>query len=224
MAQGELPEKWDETVKRIAKAVAHRQFHGTQLVQDFLHDAVSHIWEKRRFYDSEKPFEKWVGRVLRNLALDRLRERERRRRIDGRTGRRVEEGSKDLEAGYGSEQLDPANRSWKDDRKRVEARIDTLDHFFQRHLDVLTRLPVRRRIIALAIAGLWSRVPTELWTRWLREAEIEERFPPPECCMENGLLANIQLVAGFLGQSQDVVRQHFYRAKDVLAEVLKELE
>ena len=92
------------------------------------------------------------------------------------------------------------------------------------HLNVLTTLPVRRRIIALAIAGLWSRVPTELWTRWLREAEIEERFPPPECCMENGLLANIQLVAGFLGQSQDVVRQHFYRAKDVLAEVLKEME
>lgn len=222
MAQGELPERWEETVNRIAERVARQMFPGTQVAADFPHDAVSHIWEKRQFYDSEKPFKPWVGAVLRNLAKDRHRESKRRRRVDGWTGRYVEEGESDIQAGDGIGQPDPEDRSWKDDRKRVEARIDA--PFSQRHLDRLATLPARRRVIALAIAGLWSRIPTEQWTRWLRDAEIEEPFPPPECCLENGLLANIQLVADFLGQSKDVVRQHFYRAKDVLAEVLKELK
>lgn len=223
MAQGELPEGWEKAVKRIAKVVANRRFPGTQIAKDLPHDALSHIWEKRKFYDSEKPFEPWVRAVLRNLATDWRRKLKRRRRIDGLTGRYVEEGASVNGKENGSGQLDPEDRSWKNDWKRVEARIFP-DRFFQRHLDVLKSLPVRRRVIALAIAGLWSRVPTEQWTQWLREAEIEEPFPPPECCLENGLRANIQLVADFLGQSKDVVRQHFYRAKDVLAEVLKELD
>lgn len=228
MAQGELPQGWEETVKRIAKVVAYRRFPGTQLAEDFPDDAVSHVWENQQFYDSESPFEPWVFAVLGNLATDCLRKRRRRRRVDGLTGRYVEEESRaDMEAGDDSgEEVDSEDRSWKNDQKRVEARIDVPDHFCERDLEFLATLPARRKIIALAVTGLWNEVPAEVWDTWLRDARIDPPFPPSECCpenLENGVHVNVRLVAEALGQTENTIRQHFYRAKNVL-QTLEKLE
>lgn len=218
MAEGQLPEGWEEIAKRIAKMVAQGRSPGSQLAQDLCDNIVSHVWERRSSFDPAKgSFKAWCDRVAKNLATDLLREQSRRKKWESSY---FEEAAKRQQSPAA---FDPEDRNWKNDQSRVVEKLDGPFKFCDEQLNELETLPPRRRVIALAIAGVWSWVPTEQWKQWLREAELDESFPPSECCLENGFPANLLAVADWLGQSEDVVRQHFYRSKKVLANVLEKL-
>ncbi len=199
-----LPNGWEATTRRIASQVAQKVFPGTQLARDLDGEAPTHIWERRNSFDPARPFEPWCYRVLFNLAMNLLRNRRRRRPIDGLTGAsRSERPDATAEV---------EDRTWESTQRHVENQLDQAAGFGTEQLRWLETLPARRRVIALAVAGLWPAVPTDCWERWLGEAGIEPPFPPPECQPANGLHANVRLVAQCLGQTESAVRQHFYRS------------
>lgn len=81
MAEGTLPEGWEETVRQIARKVADRLFPGMKFPAEY--DAVSAelVWEKRDFFDHhQENFENWceailtesdlLGRAVRGIARD----------------------------------------------------------------------------------------------------------------------------------------------------------
>lgn len=211
MAEGEFPVDWELTVRRIAKIIAQWRFPGTQLAQDLCDEAQSFIWEKRAKYHSEKgSFPSWCHTVLNNRATDMLREWRQRRRVDGVTGTWSDEDSEPYEP---IEQADPR---WDKEWGLINNQLDGERQFSRDELELIETLPLRRRVIALALMGLWRKVPEHIWNNWLDQACIQLPFPPDECSPANKLAENVRILAASLGDSEDAIRQHFYRARNVL--------
>jgi len=136
------------------------------------------------------------------------------RRPDWQGGEEESERSEELA------RVEPEDPSWKRDWKQAEDQLDGERQFSGEELKQLETLPPVRRVIALAVAGLWQAVLPDRWKRWVEEARIDPPFPPRECCAANGFRANVRLVAQSLEQTEDAVRQHLYRAKNVLRSLL----
>lgn len=97
----------------------------------------------------------WVFRVLCNLAIDRGRAARSKRNLIIEADRLGD----DQEA----TPLDVAD-AWAETPR--DALIASED-FSSQQLNVLGLLPVMRRVIGVALAGLAWRVPQEIWAQWL---------------------------------------------------------
>ncbi len=209
MTEGKLPNGWEQIVKRIAQKVAQQRFPRTQLAADLCVDAVSHVWEKREYFDPDSgQFEPWCYRVITNLAMDMLRHFLRRLEIDGPTGTFKSEPS-DLT-------LVTVDGKWQTEQRRVDDELDSAVPFKCDELAHLEKLPPLRRVIALVLTGWWRAVPPSTWEQWLHSAGIDSPFPPPECRPIYDFSENVSLIAQRLGRTVDSVRQHFYRSVPVL--------
>lgn len=205
----ELPADWFEITRRIAWEVGQRRFPGTQLAQDLCEEAPSHIWEKiSTFRPAKGSFPAWCYRLVDNLAIDLLRQRQRRRPVDGPTGAPPD--------GQPQPWLRVEDPRWRKEQQAVETRLDAQQGFAPQDLERLQTVPVLRRVIALAVVGWSGAVPPDLWHKWLEDAKIDPPFPPPDCSPKNGLRPNVRLVAEALEDSEDNVRAHFYRSLPVL--------
>ena len=74
-AFGTLVERYEEPVRRVARAVLHDVHDADDAAQDTFLTALL----KLDHYDQRRPFRPWLLRMATNLAIDRRRRRTRRR-------------------------------------------------------------------------------------------------------------------------------------------------
>ncbi len=229
-----LPDGWESIVTEIAATVCRRRFFGMALRADFEDEAISFIRTKGAYFDPAKgTFESWCYRVLKNRAIDFLRNSYRQEelvppfRVSENSGRLhwLEEKSPRLE---GNEQLSEAiaEHPWSPERPDPELLTATFKSedfdddqaylcgektFTKQILRRCESLPVLCRVVVFALTGLWRAVPAEDWESWLRETDINPPFPPPEL-MTKEFSTNVKILAGLLGTSEAAIRQHYYRA------------
>lgn len=204
--QNDVREAAWEKLKPIIDELAARVLQRVRLLEadrdDFVNECYCKLLaELHKFNPAAGSFRAWGYRVLYNLAVDKARELKRR-----------------LEAEVSVPPEVLALLEARDAKE--ESKDNFLQVFCPAQLQMLSQLPPKRRVIALGVCGLHRRIPRELWRQWLDEAGIPETFPPPTDAKE--VPEHFRQLAKELDMNPTALRQHFYRAKDVLREVLRE--
>lgn len=209
----------EQCIQPLVQRVARRRCRFSQQhYNDFCDQAPAHVFEKLSYFDPQKgySFLAWCSRVLRNLAIDMGKQRERRREILYPMG--VVEGKEGLES---------SNEPPSDESPIVD-QVSWGEPISAKGLALVKdNFPPLQRVIWVAMAGLVYRVDAAVWKQWLEEADVEPPFPPKEVYDFDDLLARIDCISQALGMSRDGVRQHWYRARNVLRkklEILQSLE
>ena len=209
-AFGELAERY---IKPLANRVAFRRRFPEALVEEFVPDAITFVWEKLSQFDPQAGcFSAWSYRVLYHFAIDWGRRLKRERQLFVQ-----------LPVPEASEDELPWLETVPDDKQRdIWEQVSANEPLSYRQLEILRKLPPLRRAIACAAAGLVGRIPREVWTAWLHEADLEEDFPPPEIADYDEPLDRLRCLAEYLGMPFDTLRQHWYRAREILQELFSE--
>lgn len=201
-------ERLQPVVERMAKRVARTKCFAKQAAYDFIDEASAHVWRAlASFNPAHGSFRGFVYQVLCNLAIDRGR-----RAASEHTGIR----EADEEKGNCLEVPDP----------RAENPLDLLiasEELSPRQLRGFEQMPLMRRVIVVALAGLPSRLPQGIWAQWLQAAGIQPPFPPPEIYGFDKPTKRVRCVAEALAMAPEAVRQHWYRARDALQKILRDL-
>jgi RNA polymerase sigma-70 factor (ECF subfamily) len=70
-----------DSCRRIAYAVAYQLLADAAEAEDVIQEGCVRAWQHYDAYDPQRPFEAWLLRIVRNLAIDAQRRRRRRRTI-----------------------------------------------------------------------------------------------------------------------------------------------
>jgi DNA-directed RNA polymerase specialized sigma24 family protein len=160
-------------IERIARRVA--QGAGKSDREEFIEEALSLVLAPRSksppriglYRPEEGAFEVWLHRVLINCWRSR-------RRGDRRRGREL------INAAAVPARPDSGAEDWPADGAALEGPFSEAD------LARLASWGDRYRVEVLCLAGLWVKVPDQLWESWLRSYEAAGRkslprpFPPDE--------------------------------------------
>lgn len=87
-------------------------------------------------------------------------------------------------------------------------------------------LPLKRRVVALALLGMFRRIDNNIWQNWVnlfrvKHPQTTDPFPPSAIDDLDTLQARAEIIAEATGMSVLAVVQHFYRAKEVLERIWK---
>ncbi|MCS7238202.1 MAG: hypothetical protein NZ899_08035 [Thermoguttaceae bacterium] len=174
----------------------------------FQSEAYGVIFEKRLSFDPKAgSFEGWCYTVLYNRAVDIARKCIADNRLRSVAAEK-----------YREKQEESASSEEADSFAPTISTSTAARPFCDEQLSHLERLPPKRRVIALAAVNLHRRAHQDYWNKWLKEAGISPPFPPQFSAKSPKEI--FESLAAALGLSPQAVRQHVYRARDVLREVL----
>jgi DNA-directed RNA polymerase specialized sigma24 family protein len=176
-----------------------------QTRQDLIDDAVAIVWEAMPLFTAGRRFEPWCRSVLKNSAIDHLRRTSRSAALDPHQAAEVIEDW-------------VCRRALEDSLQRSEplpaADIERMDGW-----------PPRDRIVLGCLSGVWRKVPSPRWTRWVDECRQEYGYPapggfPPDA-FENSDNANDRTaaLADLLGQRLNTIRVWIHRGRQRLREL-----
>ena len=205
----ELMQLMNPTIRRVEARFSIQN-------EEFYYDVCSKVYESLQKFDPGRSFEAWVYQLAKNLAIEKYREKKRRREVPllRRRSRRAENGEK-----YPTLPVDLV----PDPCSEVRSIIDTLsirEPFCKKQLDKLSTLPVKRRVVTLVGAGLHRRIPANIWENWCRELGVQGEFPPPELEELDTFEDRIRCLAQLLDLGEAGIRQHCFRSRAVFKEVL----
>lgn len=196
-------ERWDllqehthqiHIIQDQARKVA-RRFLPPHRQYPFIEDAPSEIFLRLGKYDTRYPFAPWCYRVLSNLAISQYRKQRRERFLA--------ECSREIEARPGREE-DPG---------LLLMRREACPPLGPGDLERINRWPARTRILALALSGLWARVPEGQWRQWLTEGGVEPPFPPEGFEEIRTTRAKLGLLSEVLNFSPLTAAQQWHRSR-----------
>lgn len=191
-----------------------------QLGHDALDDAVSHVWMKIRAgrYDpAVGEFRPWCRQVLRRLVLVHgrraLRLARRGLRAAGQTG--DDQRGVPLRPAAG-EDFDTVIRG------RELARFSTA-RFSREDLRRVCSWTPWDRVVLLALAGLWNKLPPRIWTQWWTDVASRRELgasPPPAMLAERGTpQRRLPILAAALQVKANTLAARWMRNKHLLAEL-----
>lgn len=197
-----------------------KRIDSSRIFEDFRDGYEFHIFRKLEEYDpSRARFSTWCYQVLYNWAIDLIRaETSRRKREVLESDFRGPERQEEESAEGGLEELAEASE------EPVWEMVAQREALCPRQIEILEKLPVLRRVIACAAAGLVWRIPPTTWRQWVEQAKLDADFPPPELADYDEPLDRLRFLAEYLGASFSSVRQHWYRSLEVLREVFRKGE
>jgi len=186
------------------------------LRDDFIENAPSLIWERFGSYDPMRPFKPWCAVVLENALTDELRKQGRHHaRFKSESdlfASSVEEGTRGCRDCL--ENIKPA-RQVSDLRKE-----DCFEALSDRDITLLeTELTAKARVTVLVVAGLWVRVPSHIWEKWLDEGGYPRGFPPDEVLDLEDVGERVKAVAEELGEARPCITMRWRRSLPVLRQL-----
>ncbi len=185
---------------------------------DFEQETHVKVFGSLRQFNPAQSFEAWVWEIAKNLAIDRARDKHRRYTVPFSVLERRARYEVDQEEGVTFAETIvgpvPGLRPLLD-------RLCDEEPLCSEQIAKLTELPAKRRVIALAVARLHTKIPAARWKEWCQEAGLGEEFPPPavESCMTYE--DRIQKFAELLGVSESGIRQHVFRSRKLLREAVR---
>jgi DNA-directed RNA polymerase specialized sigma24 family protein len=191
------------TIEWVARRVSIR-FAG-QWRGDVLTDAPGDIWAVIAQFPPGGRFEPWCYVVLRNRWFDEAEKASRRRELDALVAR------------------SPA--SGPDLQLAVERSLDASEPFGQEDLLMMGNWPPRDRLALLCVAGLWQKVPTPDWRRWVAEhrdrfgSPAGEPFPPDALAACDQIAERNELLSAALNIKRNTLSVLLYRGKARLLEL-----
>jgi hypothetical protein len=156
---------------------------------DWIENLEGHLWVQIQRLSNSPPEERptdwddlirnprrfaaWCFQVMDHHFCDLIEKRQRDPLALATTGRPTHE----VEQGDAFEEGIP-DRSRGGSLEEWEARQDREDPFSARDLRRIGEWKPPGRLVLLCRAGLWHKVPQELWDRWVGECGLVPPFPP----------------------------------------------
>jgi len=185
---------------------------------EFKGDVQAKVFERLTKFNPAQSFEAWVCKIAENQAIDRGRDKHARHTVPFSVlerQARYEAGGQEAFS-FAETIVDPASEL----RPSLDRLCDE-EPFCSEQIVKLIDLPAKRRVIALAVAGLYTKIPPATWKEWCQEAGLGEEFPPQavESCLTYE--ARVQKFAELLGLSESGIRQHVLRSRKLLSEAAR---
>jgi RNA polymerase sigma factor (sigma-70 family) len=207
--------KLERLIRQLARGVVAKfSSDSRQVVEEFIEEAPSIIFERLDKFDGIRRFKPWVAQVLKNALRDRFRSDQRRHKRERLVGKFVPPRSEDDEEPI----INPLEPITPDSRPKTDWRLD-FEAFFEQSDFVLleNQLRPRARVFSLIMAGLWSYVPVHLQERWLAEVPgLPDPFPPPEIASLEEPNERLNMLVEVLNEQPSTLRMIWHRARPVL--------
>ncbi len=222
----ERSDAWKELLERcikpIAQVIAPRIRLRGRLLADFQDGYAGKIYESLRQFDPQKgKFSTWCYTVIHRWGVD-LGRREKVRRT-----REILE----TELISPQESIETSDRNLLESYLGLAARdsralepweiVVAREPLSPRQIQLLESLPPLRRVIICAVADWPGKIPPAIWQQWVQKAKLDKPFPPSELADYDDPFDRLRFVAEYLGIQYSTLRQHWYRALEVLREVFR---
>lgn len=210
--------KEDDIATEERSLLQNRQTQSSRVFEEFCKGYKTYVWQRLRQYDPSKSTSKegffgWCFRVLDNWLIDLSR---------SETARRKKEVlATDL---YNPEETETGLEETAEDRRvrAVWQIVAEKECLTAAQIALLRGLPVLRRVIACAAAGLAWRIPSETWRKWVEDAELEPEFPPQTLADYDEPLDRLRVLAEYLQTPLSTLRAHWYRSRKVLQDLMRQ--
>ena len=207
--------KLDSAIRKLVYDIAAKYALSSQALSELAEEAPTAVFTRFNSFDPARGnFRAWCYQVLDRWLIDEHRKKRRIRRRE-RPISDVFDGESRSTDGMAEWSFEDHHGS--DPAAKAQWRIDFDRYFGEEDLQELEKIPVKRRVFGLAVAGLWDRVPEETWQAWVNKIHgLPQPFPPSgieDCETPND---RIHFLADSLHISSQSVRMHFERIEDVI--------
>jgi len=164
-AAGRVRERLERMARRVCKQYGLDPEHcwADEVVSDTLKQCFYDDDPNKRYDPSRGHFLPFARTLIQRKIVDRLRQEQKQRQITKELGNRKRSESAEADL--------PFPPGWYFQEPFSQAELEMIEQQWQ---------PPRDRVIVAVCFGIHGKVPAQRWSRWLREAQIDPSFPPPE--------------------------------------------
>jgi len=205
--------KLDSAIRKLVYDIAAKYALSPQELSELADEAPTAVYTRFNSFDPVRGnFRAWCYQVLDRWLIDEHRKKGRRRRRERPISEVFDAESRPNE---GMAECPIEDHHLSDPATQAQWRMDLDRDFGEEDLQELEKIPVKRRVFGLAVAGLWDRVPKETWQAWVDKIDgLPQPFPPPgieDCQTPND---RIHFLADCLNVSSQSVRMHYERMEN----------